>query len=50
VYSLAKGDNMTDAFRLGVAAASAALIQEGTELCRPVDAYRLSAQVTIASV
>ena len=50
VYSLAKGDNMTDAFRLGVAAGSAALIQEGTELCRPVDAYRLSAQVTIASI
>jgi fructose-1-phosphate kinase PfkB-like protein len=50
VYSLAKGDNMVDAFRLGVAAGSAALIQEGTELCRPADVYRLSAQVTIASI
>jgi 6-phosphofructokinase 2 len=50
VYSLAKGDNVTDAFRLGVAAGSAALIQEGTELCRPADVYRLSAQVAIASV
>jgi 6-phosphofructokinase 2 len=50
VYSLAKGDNIANAFRLGVAAGSAALIQEGTELCRPADAYRLSAQVTIAPV
>jgi 6-phosphofructokinase 2 len=50
VFSLAKGDNFADAFRLGVAAGSAALINEGTELCRPADAYRLSPQVKVASV
>ena len=49
VYSLAKGDPLTDAFRLGVAAGSAALIQEGTALCSRVDAYRLMSQVTITS-
>jgi 6-phosphofructokinase 2 len=49
VYSLAKGDPLTDAFRLGVAAGSAALIQEGTGLCSRVDAYRLMSQVTITS-
>ena len=47
VYSLAKGDALTDAFRLGVAAGSAALIQEGTGLCLPADAYRLTSQVTV---
>ena len=50
VYSLAKGDDMIEAFRLGVAAGSAALIHPGTELCLPADAYRLSAQVTVAPV
>ena len=30
VYSLAKGESLADAFRLGVAAGSAALVQEGT--------------------
>jgi 6-phosphofructokinase 2 len=50
VYSLAKGDSIANAFRLGVAAGSAALIHEGTELSRPADVYRLYEQVTIASV
>lgn len=49
VYSLAKGDDLTDSFRLGVAAGSAALIQEGTGLCSPADAYRLTSQVTVTS-
>jgi len=30
-----------------VAAGSAALIQEGTGLCLPADAYRLTSQVTV---
>ena len=50
VFSLAKGDNLADAFRLGVAAGSAALINEGTELCRPADAHQLAAQVAIQSI
>lgn len=49
VYSLAKGEALADAFQLGVAAGSAALIQEGTGLCSPADAYRLSKQVRITS-
>jgi len=47
VFSLAKGDSLADAFRLGVAAGSAALIHEGTELCQPADVHRLLAQVRI---
>lgn len=49
VYSLAKGEALADAFRLGVAAGSAALIQEGTGLCSPADAYRLRRQVSVTS-
>ena len=50
VYSLAKGDALTDAFRLGVAAGSAALVQEGTGLCSPADVHRLTSEVTITSL
>jgi 6-phosphofructokinase 2 len=50
VFSLAKGDSLVDAFRLGVAAGASALMNEGTELCRPADAYRLRAQETIEAV
>ncbi len=50
VFSLTRGDSLADAFRLGVAAGSAALINEGTELCRPKEAYRLYATTTIESV
>jgi 6-phosphofructokinase 2 len=50
VFSLAKGNSLADAFRLGVAAGSAALINEGTELCRPEDVYRLRSLATIESV
>ena len=49
VYSLAKGKTLADAFRLGVAAGSAALIQEGTALCSPADAYRLVSEVSITA-
>jgi 6-phosphofructokinase 2 len=47
VFSLAKGDSLADAFRLAVAAGSAALIHEGTGLCQPADVHRLLAMVTI---
>ena len=50
IYSMAKGDDLTDAFRLGVAAGSAALIQEGTGLCSPSDVYRLVEQVAVTSL
>ena len=49
-FSIAKGDPLVDAFRLGAAAGAAALINEGTELCPTAEAYRLSAQVQIESL
>ena len=39
VFSIAKGDSLVDAFRLGVAAGAAALINEGTELCPAAEAF-----------
>jgi 6-phosphofructokinase 2 len=50
VFSLARGDNLADAFRLGVAAGSAALIHEGTELCQKADVNRLAQQVRMEPV
>ena len=50
VFSLARGDSLADAFRLGVAAGSAALIHAGTGLCQPADVERLYSLVTIESV
>lgn len=50
IFSLAKGDDLVDAFRLGAAAGAAALIKEGTELCQPLDVYQLCAQVVLAPV
>ena len=49
VYSLAKNEPIVDAFRLAVAAGSAALIHEGTELSRPAEVARLAPQVVIAA-
>ncbi len=50
VFSLANGAHLADAFRLSVAAGAAALLNEGTELCRPTDVYRLSEQARIEPV
>jgi len=50
VYSLAQGAALAEAFRLAVAAGAAALLNEGTELCRPADVYRLADQVRIDHV
>ncbi len=41
VLSLARGEELEQALRVGVAAASAAVMTEGTELCRPSDVARL---------
>jgi 6-phosphofructokinase 2 len=40
-YALAEGRSPEDAFRLGVAAGSAAVLTPGTELCRRNDVWRL---------
>jgi len=50
VASLADGASVAEAFRLGVAAGAAALLNAGTELCHPADVYRLAAQARIESV
>ena len=47
VASLAQGNSIADAFRLGVAAGSAAVIHEGTELSQAPEIHRLLAQVKI---
>ncbi len=45
VASLARGDALPDAVAWGVAAGAAAVMTEGTELCRPADVERLVARV-----
>ncbi len=50
IFGLARGDTHADAFQLGAAAGAAALIREGTELCRPADVYQLCKQVRIKTV
>jgi len=47
VASLGKGDMVEHAFRMAVAAASAAVMSPGTELCRESDVQRLLPQVDI---
>jgi len=50
VASLAKGKRLEDAFRIAVAAASAAVMSPGTELCRDTDVERLLPRVQIAAL
>jgi 6-phosphofructokinase 2 len=50
VLSLAQGRSLSDAARFGVAAAAAAVMREGTELCHRDDADRLFAQVRCEEV
>ena len=50
VFGLASGANFEDTLRLSMAAGAAALINQGTELCHTVDAYRLSDEVQIEPV
>lgn len=50
VAALAKGDALEQAFRVAVAAASAAVMSPGTELCRESDVARLLPRVEIADV
>ena len=50
VWRLIQGRAFDDALRFGIAAGSAALLSEGTELCRPGDVERLLPRVEIAEV
>lgn len=49
VYGLASGARLDDAFQLAVAAGAAALLNPGTELCRPGEVKRLAEAVTLQS-
>jgi len=50
VWSLVKGDSLETALRYGVAGGSAALLNPGTELCRPVDVHRLASQIIVTPI
>ncbi len=50
VWSLAAGRDLADALRYAVAAGSAALLAPGTQLCRPEDVHRLTADVTLRPI
>ena len=47
IWQLASGADLADSFRQAVAAGAAALLNPGTELCRPHDVERLAADVII---
>jgi 6-phosphofructokinase 2 len=48
VHGLAAGKTLSDAFALGVAAGSAAVLTLGTRLCTRADTERLYAEVLAA--
>lgn len=50
VWSLAIGDSLIDAFRYGVAAGSAAVLNPGTELCHASDVARLHERIELVRV
>jgi 6-phosphofructokinase 2 len=47
VWRLAGGGDLVEAFRHGLAAGTAAVLNQGTELCHPADVQRLCEQVTL---
>jgi 6-phosphofructokinase 2 len=47
IWRLAAGADLGESFRQGVAAGAAALLNPGTELCRPDDVKRLAEQVIL---
>ena len=50
VWSLVQGNSLEIALRYGVAGGSAALLNPGTELCRPDDVHRLASQVIVTPI
>ena len=47
VYALSQGQSLEAAARLASAAGTAAVVHEGTQLCRREDVERLAAQVSV---
>ncbi len=50
VWKLASGGEVVDAFRYGVAAGSAAVMNAGTELCHPQDAANLYPRIEVMQI
>jgi 6-phosphofructokinase 2 len=50
VWSLVNNGSLETALRYGVAGGSAALLNPGTELCRPEDVHRLASEVMVAPI
>jgi 6-phosphofructokinase 2 len=50
VWKLASGGSVPEAFRYGVAAGSAAVLNSGTELCHAEDVARLYDQIELACI
>ena len=50
VWSLVNGNSLEIALRYGIAGGSAALLNPGTELCRPEDVHRLASEVIVTPI
>ena len=50
VWSLVNSDSLESALRYAVAGGSAALLNPGTELCRPEDVHRLASEVIVTPI
>jgi 6-phosphofructokinase 2 len=50
VAALASGESLQRAFRVGVAAGSAAVLSPGTELCHDEDVQRLLPRVVVSEM
>ena len=50
LWSLVNGHGLEIALRYGVAGGSAALLNPGTELCRPEDVHRLASEVIVTPI
>jgi 6-phosphofructokinase 2 len=50
VWSLVNGNSLEIALRYGIAGGSAALLNPGTELCRPEDIHRLASEVIVTAI
>jgi 6-phosphofructokinase 2 len=50
VWSLVNDNSLENALRYGVAGGSAALLNPGTELCRPDDVHRLASEMIVTPI
>ena len=50
IWALASGREWAEALRVAVAAGTAAVLTEGTELCHAADVHRLGDRVSVSEV